>query len=582
MVGAGPFGSSASSHELQIPHDWKLYQTLLTLDGAWRKTTFATELCRPTVAVIPDALRRRTRSNFTLQLRGTQIAQNVFFNWLGTIANMAVGFFLAPFILHRLGDLAYGVWVLSVSIVGYLALLDFGIHGAIIRYVSQGYTQSDHESASEAASAAFWVRLQISLIVIILSAGIAALFPKLFKIPSAIAGEAQTAVVLIGLTTAITLSLGVAGGVVTALNRFDIQTSVGLLQTFIRVVGIVYVLRTGHGIVAIAVCELVSTTVGRSTQVWMAKRLYPELRIRLKIPSRETFGKIWSYSFYAFLVTIGTQLIYQSDNLVVGTFVSAVAVTFYAIASSLCRYAGQVISSMTSAFTPAASTFEAAGDSTALVNLYKNGTRAMIVVALPIMLTLVFRGSTFIGLWMGQKYAHTSGLILLILAVPLFFSFINQTGGAIAMGIGKHRIFAKWVIGEGVANLALSVILVHFYGIYGVAIGTLIPSLISQLGFWPVYASRMIGLPPWHILLKIWTPVILSGIPFAVTSYFLDRLLPPHNLPEFFFQVFLALPVSFLTSALVFREFVRERVIPKLRSELSAVQRKRHSLQEIR
>lgn len=515
-----------------------------------------------------------------MQLHGKQIAQNVFFNWLGTIANMVVGFFLAPFILHRLGDVAYGVWVLSVSIVGYLALLDFGIHGAIIRYVSQGYTRQDHDSASEAASAALWVRLQISAIVIMLSAGIAALFPKVFKIPLAIRGEAQTAVLLIGLATAITLSLGVAGGVLTALNRFDLQTYVGLLQMFIRVVGIIYVLRTGHGIVAIATCELVSTVIGRSTQVWLAKRLYPQLRIGLHVPRRETFEKIWSYSFYAFLVTIGTQLIYQSDNLVVGAFVSAAAVTFYAIAGSLCRYAGQVISSMTSAFTPAASTFEAAGDSTALVNLYKNGTRAMIVVALPVMLTLIFRGSTFIRLWMGPKYAHTSGLVLIILAVPLFFSFINQTGGAIAMGIEKHRALAKWVICEGVANLTLSVILVHFYGIYGVAIGTLIPSLISQLGFWPLYASRMIGLPPWKILLKIWNPVILSGIPFAIISYILDRLLPPHNLAEFFLQVCLILPIFFLTSGLVFREFVRVRVIPKLRSKLSAEYRKRHRLQQ--
>ena len=55
-----------------------------------------------------------------MQLRARHIARNVVFNWLGTLANMAVGFFFAPFILHRLGDAAYGVWVLAISVVGYL------------------------------------------------------------------------------------------------------------------------------------------------------------------------------------------------------------------------------------------------------------------------------------------------------------------------------------------------------------------------------------------------------------------------------------------------------------------------------
>ncbi len=65
-----------------------------------------------------------------MQLRLRHIARNVMFNWLGTIANMAVGFFLSPFILHHLGQVAFGVWVLTVSVVGYLSLLDVGVQSS--------------------------------------------------------------------------------------------------------------------------------------------------------------------------------------------------------------------------------------------------------------------------------------------------------------------------------------------------------------------------------------------------------------------------------------------------------------------
>jgi O-antigen/teichoic acid export membrane protein len=49
----------------------------------------------------------------------TRAAKNVGSNWLGLFVNMAVGFFLAPFILRKIGDEAFGLWVLVFSLTGY-------------------------------------------------------------------------------------------------------------------------------------------------------------------------------------------------------------------------------------------------------------------------------------------------------------------------------------------------------------------------------------------------------------------------------------------------------------------------------
>ncbi len=183
------------------------------------------------------------------------------FNWVGTLANMGVGFFFAPFILHRLGDAAYGVWVLAISVVGYLGLLDLGMQSSVLRFVSKGHTTGDHQGSSDAISAALWVRLQLSSVGLLLSAGLAAVFPIWFKVPPVLASDARRAILLIGLTTAIAMTFGVASAVLSGLNRYDLQNYVGLTQTAVRVTGIVIVLRTGHGIVAIAVCELIATMI---------------------------------------------------------------------------------------------------------------------------------------------------------------------------------------------------------------------------------------------------------------------------------------------------------------------------------
>ena len=362
------------------------------------------------------------------------------------------------------------------------------------------------------------------------------------------------------------MSIGVFAGILSALNRYDLQNYVNLLQTALRAIGVVAVLLSGHGIVAIAVCELIVTLISNILLVWIAIRLYPALAIKLRKPRRDTLKRIWTYSSYAFLTTIAVQLIYQTDNLVVGAFVSASAVTFYAIANSLCRYADLLVGSMGSTFVPAASTYEAAGDSSSLLMLYKNGTRVTLALSMPILITFVVRGRNFIGLWMGTEYSHSSGLALIILSIPLIFAFANRTAGSIAFGIEKHKTIAIWAIGEGIANLTLSITLVHWYGIYGVALGTMIPSLFVHLVLWPRYISTLVGLSYFEVVGKVWGPMLLSTLPFAIATYAIGLYFPAHNLATFMLQVIATLPVFLLTLALVFRTYVRSHIVPRVRS----------------
>jgi O-antigen/teichoic acid export membrane protein len=479
---------------------------------------------------------------------------------------MAVGFFLAPFIVHSLGVVAYGVWVLAISSVSYLSLLDLGMRSSVLRFVSKGHTKGDHTGASDAVSAALWVRVQISAIVLLLCGVLALNFDRVFHVPAELATDARTAVMIIGVTMAFSMTIGVFGGVLSALNRYDLNSTVVLVQLAIRVTGVVTVLRTGHGIVAIALCELGATLVGDSLLIVFTRRIYPELRVRIRNPNREVLKQLWSYSFYAFLITVAVQLVYQTDNLVVGAFVSTSAVTFYSIGNSLCRYTDQLVGAMTLTFVPAASTYEAAGDTVRLSGLYRNGTRAMMSISLPILVTLMTRGRTFIGLWMGPQYVEKSGTVLIILATALFFSLSNNTAGAIAYGIEKHKMMAKWAILEAISNLTLSITLAHWYGIYGVALGTLIPSLFVHLILWPIFFSRLLGMGSARKVWEVWIPMFLAAIPFAVASYAANKYLPPANMAIFFLQTAALLPIFLVTVGFIFREYVRSYIFPRVQS----------------
>jgi O-antigen/teichoic acid export membrane protein len=485
---------------------------------------------------------------------------------LATVATLAVGFFLAPFIVHRLGNVAYGVWVLAISSINYLGILDLGMASSVVRFVSKGHATKDHQLASEALSAVLWVRLQIAALILTLSGVLAAVFPLVFKVPQALAVDAREAILIIGITTTITMSFGVFSSTLSALNRYDLRSYVTLTQLAIRVIGVVAVLRTGHGIVAIALCELLTAAIGNSLLVFFARRTYPELVVRLSKPKKDVLRNIWSYSVYAFLVTIAVQLVYQTDNLVVGAFVSAAAVTFYSIGNSLCRYTDQIIGAMTMTFTPAASTYEAVGDTSSLRALYFNGTRVTMAFSLPIVITLIIRGGSFIGVWMGPEYSKISGTVLAILASAQMFSIQNSTAGAIAFGVEKHKMLAKWSIAEAIANLTLSVVLAHKIGIYGAAIGTLVPSLIVHVILWPRYISRLVDVSWVQVFRNVWGPVFICAVPFAAASYAVDLRFPPHNVVTFLLQTMALLPIFGIAIGLMFRENVKRQLVPMVKS----------------
>jgi O-antigen/teichoic acid export membrane protein len=411
-----------------------------------------------------------------------------------------------------------------------------------------------------------WVRLQIGALILALSGALAAVFPLLFKVPPALALDAREAILVVGISTTISMSLGVFSSTLSALNRYDLRSYVTLVQLCVRVIGVVAVLLAGHGIVAIAFCELLAAVVGNGLLVLLARRTYPELRIRLTKPRREVLLKIWSYSVYAFVITIAIQLVYQTDNLVVGAFISASAVTFYSIGNSLCRYTQQLVGAMTMTFTPAASTYEAEGNMASLRSLYYNGTRATMVISLPIVITLIVRGQSFIGVWMGPQYSKTSGTVLAILATALLFSLQNAPATSIAWGVEKHKATAKWAVGEAIANLTLSVALAKEIGIYGVAIGTLVPSLFVNLVFWPRYVSHFVHVSPVQVIRNVWGPVFLCAVPFAAASYAVEILFPVHRMIMFFLQTVALLPIFGIAIGLMFRDNVKRQILPKVRS----------------
>jgi O-antigen/teichoic acid export membrane protein len=489
-----------------------------------------------------------------------RIVQNILSNWTALFITTAAAFFVSPYVVHHLGNLAYGVWVLVASMVSYMNLLDLGLRSAVTRFVSKGVAQQDREAANKAVSGALWIRFWISVAIILIGTILGLGFRHIFKIPGQLAEPARITLLITSVSIAISLWCGVFGGVLAALHRFDVISSVSILQTCLRAVGFVVLLHGGRGIVALAAWELCTSVLANLATTISCFRIYPDLRLTFRPPDSTTFGRLWNYSLYVFVINIAVQVVYYSDNMVVGAFLSPTAVTFYAIGGTLVLYSRQIVSAMTTTFAPLASTYEAEGKQSNLRGLLIHGTRAALLVSLPIEAALFFRGHTFIRLWMGEQYAQPSGTVMQILLLSVLFSTANTTSNGIVWGMEKHKRVALWAMCEAMANLTLSIILVRKIGIYGVALGTAIPSILIELILWPSYICKLVMMPVRTYLWQTWARTMLGAVPFAVTCAATDYLWKPQNLATFFAQVLALLPLLFAAYALIFRDEIATQV----------------------
>lgn len=483
-----------------------------------------------------------------------RFAVNIGMNWISMAVSMVVPFFLTPFVIRSLGLTAYGIWILAVSTVSYLGILDLGLRSAVIRFVSKAEAQGKPDDAKEAIGAALWFRLLISGGVAVISILLAIAFPHWFKISHDLQRAGQITVVMCALGVAVTLTSGVFGAVLAATHRFDILSSISVVQTTARAAGVILILKTGHGLVPLAYWELTIVTLGGLATIAAALKTFAPARVRIAKPNISLVKQIWAYSFTTFIFIVAVQVIVNTDNLVVGHFVAVGMVAFYSIGASLINYAGQVVSSVSTTFTPVASNMEAGGRSADLQRLLIRGTQATLGIALPISLALTFRGRTFIDLWMGPEYGAISERILQILVVSQFFSIANGTAASIMMAIDKHKPLANWSVVEATLNLGLSILLVKTVGLYGVALGTTIAMVFVHLAFWPRYVRKILDVPIKTFVWQGWMKITVCAIPYAIACILTDHFWHAANMVVFFGQILAILPVYALCVIAVFHK----------------------------
>lgn len=458
-----------------------------------------------------------------------QILKNVGSSWSALATNVAVGIFLSPFILHRLGDAAFGVWVLIFSVTGYYGLFDLGIRSSIVRYVSKYTATGDREKLAQFVNTALFTYTSIGAVSMVLTALLSSYVERVFKVPPEMHSQARLLLLMVGASVSVGFPLGIAGGMLEGLQRFYILNWTSIGATLARAALIVYFLNRGYGLITLALLTVSLPVVSSILRGFIVFRLCP-MPLGLKYVDRASFRHMINYGGTTFLVIVAARLRFRTDELVLGTMMSTVAVTWFNIGARIVDYSQEFVTSLSQIFVPMASQSEATGNLDRVRKIYLAGNRACAFLILPVTAILIVFGKHIIRIWVGARYVPHSYPVLVVMIIPFALMLSQAASGRVLFGLGKHRTLATITVIEGVANLILSIALVPQLGIVGDALGTAIPLSFTCLWFLPRHLKKQIGVPVGTFLREAYTLPILLTLPLVAALWLANRFFYPRNL----------------------------------------------------
>ena len=442
-------------------------------------------------------------------------------NCAGKVAAVGIWFFLTPFILNHLGPHEYALWVLTGAIASYGFLLDFGLGGAIVKYVAEHVARGERETAASMIASARWMYVGLGLVAVAISVLLAPLIPRWFGVPPAQHQTAEWLVMLTGVNVAVTVTFMPPMSVLRGLHRYDLYNAVSVAGSLIEAVAAVAALLAGWGVVGmLAVIVPVNVLAGIVSTV-LVKRVASDLRIGWRGASFAAARRVLAFSSSVFAIDTAGRLQTKTAEFVIAAVGTLDAVTPYALSRRLSDVAELIAVQFLKVVMPLASELHAGERGSKLRTLYIVSGRIALAISVPVAVVLTVIGGRVLALWVGPGYAQYAPLVAL-LAVSRLIASSQWPASEILLGMARHRMVAATALTSGVLHVVLGALLLPSFGLTGVAIGGLIPNFVASLCIIMPFASRTLGVSAATAIREIWAPTLVPGMAAAAALWMLQ------------------------------------------------------------
>lgn len=377
--------------------------------------------------------------NYSFNFSGRLIAKNTVYNLLGYVIPIVFALFFIPPLIEGLGKERFGILSLVWVIIGYFSFLDLGIGRSLTKVISEKIgRETDNQ-----IPIIFWTALIIMFTVSIIISLLAILFiPSLLNNFLNISEELkpETYLTFLAITLAIPLVSTTAAlrGVLEAYQKFLI---INLMRTILGIftfLGPILVLILTNSLLYIVLFLIFIRVI-----IWLSYFiicLNIDRRLRKKISfSFEIIKPTIRFSIWISLSNIISPIILYSDRFLIGSLVSASAITYYATPYEMVTKILLIPGALLGVLFPV---FSASFiDKPELAKkFFIRGLKFVFIIIYPVILVVIIFSKEILYLWLGRDFSNHSTTILQYLSIGIFMNSLSMVPNIFFQGTGKPKI----------------------------------------------------------------------------------------------------------------------------------------------
>jgi O-antigen/teichoic acid export membrane protein len=400
-----------------------------------------------------------------------KVVRNTLFNYLAIICVTLIRFIAMPILIHGLGQDRYGIYATVMSVVGYVGLLDLGIGISLTKFVAEYYANRDFRRLNEMLSTSLLLYLGLGILGSVILVAFSSLFVQhVFNIPVSLWTEGRYVFWISALSLFNGLTLGIFGNLLNGIQRQDITRTITIGNALITYSGAILLVTMGYKLVAFMLFATLMDVLSFLVQLWIARRMLPEVRFFPRIFKKQELKQIVNFSFAMFINQLAARNVGVLDKLILGIFLPIANVTLYAVGYTLASFSFRIPSAAVLASLPAASELMAQGRLGAVHQLILRGMKYTGLMAIPIFTVMGVMAPDIVRLWMGEGYELSARVLQLLLA-GYFWLALSSSGANVMIGIGKPYINTYYAVAQILLCSTLSIAMIQFFGVLGAAAG---------------------------------------------------------------------------------------------------------------
>ena len=465
--------------------------------------------------------------------------RNTVTNYGRTILRLVSGLVLFRLTFQFLSQEQFGFYSLLWSLFGYTILLDFGLGFTAQKAVAEKTALGRIDELNHLISTIFWTFAFFGAVMLATFSVLQPWFLDWSKVSFGNRPSFALGYTIFFCAMALAFPLGIFPEMLRGLQRIDLANFITIGSLLINLGLLAFALPSKWPFQVIILISVATSVAPNFVALFVVMRRIQGFSLHPKHFRFSAIQKVLSFSIVAYVITFTNLIMSRTDQAVISFTIGVGFVAVYQAGYKAAEMFGLFSVQMQDALSPAAARMNAARDEAGLRNLLVKSTRVMLFLTVPLYALCASYLEPLIKILTGLKNVETStywvGQALLL---ATFSSLVTSScSKRILMMCGWEKALLKASLVDAGINLVASIILVSRFGVLGVALGTLVPTILIGW-FWIVpLTARFLKIRVWEMLAsfvaKVWLPLgaalsalasILWLIPMPGNAVFTDCL----------------------------------------------------------